>query len=134
MAAEQDGDEAVIELWRAAEVFVYKVPPLTSTQGYKAADWNLEKPQVTGSLKLLSKGHTVRVEIFDLKGTKIASCPITLDEDATKPASSLEWWVETVKDSSRYFVVRAVDPASKRQALLGVGFRERNAAFEFQVG
>ena len=125
--------ETVLELWRASEVFVYKVPPLTSTTGgYKAADWNLEAPAVTGSLKLLSRGSTVRVEIFDLKGNKVASCPITLDEDETKPSANLEWWVETVKDSSRYFVVRAVDPATKRQALLGVGFRERNAAFEFQ--
>ena len=125
-------EETVIELWRAPEVFVYKVPLLTSTHGYKAADWNLEKPQVTGSLKLLSRGPAVRVEVFDLKGTKVASCPITLDPDETKPASALEWWVEVVKDSSRYFVVRAVDPATKRQALLGVGFRERNTAFEFQ--
>jgi hypothetical protein len=132
MSSTPDEEEIPVEIWKCSEVFVYKVPPLTSTTaGYKAGDWGLDKPQITGGLKLLSKGVTLRVEIFD-KGNKVASCPIKLDEDTNNPASSLEWWVISVTDSSRYFVVRAVDPNTKRQAMIGIGFRERNAAFEFQ--
>jgi hypothetical protein len=40
--------------------------------------------------------------------------------------------VDVVKDSSRYFVLRAVNPQTNQVALLGVGFRERDFAYNFQ--
>lgn len=126
-----EDDEPIIELFSSKEVFVYKVPP-SQALGYRAAEWNLESPFITGSIKLVSKGELLRINIYNMQNALAASCPINFHEDASKPASTLEYWVEVTKDSSRYFGVRAVDPKSQKSIILGIGFRERDVAFGFQ--
>jgi hypothetical protein len=41
--------------------------------------------------------------------------------------------VLTVGDSSRYFVVRVSDEKGEREAVLGLGFRERDEAADFRA-
>ena len=41
--------------------------------------------------------------------------------------------VLTVGDSSRYFVIRVSDEAGDREALLGLGFRDRDEAADFRA-
>jgi hypothetical protein len=41
--------------------------------------------------------------------------------------------VEQVTDSSRYFVLKIQDVASGRHAFVGLGFTDRNEAFDFNV-
>lgn len=41
--------------------------------------------------------------------------------------------VEAVVDSSRYFALRIEDPVSRRHAFIGVGFRERTEASDFNA-
>ena len=132
---DQEETEFVQLLVQFGEVFVYKVPPLTSVQsGHRAETWGLEKPFATSSMKVLAKGDVIMLQIFsiDKPGQLVAACPIALAKDTSQPEAKPEYWVEPVKDSARYFVVRMVDAKAKKQALLGVGFRERNSAFEFQ--
>jgi adaptin ear-binding coat-associated protein 1/2 len=40
-------------------------------------------------------------------------------------------YVQPVGDSSRYFVIRVVDEHNGREALVGLGFREREEAADF---
>ncbi|MCP9262128.1 Adaptin ear-binding coat-associated protein 1 [Dirofilaria immitis] len=80
------------------EVFVYRIPPLTSSRGHKAADWKLDEPDWTGRMRLVAVGSKLELRLEDkISGQLFAKCPI--DE---YPGLS----IESVLDSSRYFVVR----------------------------
>lgn len=59
-------------------------------------------------------------------GALYAECPIPSD----KPIITV---VEPVIDSSRYFVLRIEDRASRRHAFIGLGFRERAHASDFNA-
>ncbi|GBG27394.1 Adaptin ear-binding coat-associated protein 1 [Hondaea fermentalgiana] len=136
----QDEDTAaVLHLLTIKEVFVYKIPPLQGSRGHHAADWNLDKPALTGQLRVISKGDKVYLQILQLPESSaglpqlFASCPIKLDTDASKPASKLDYFVQSVVDSSRYFVIRVQDEVSKRHAYIGIGFQERQSAFDLRA-
>ena len=59
-------------------------------------------------------------------GTEFAACPI--------PAGERPQAVEPVTDSSRYFVLRLLDPSHpQRRAFVGLGFNDRSEAFDFNV-
>ena len=118
MTSDDDDDtpEIPIELWRTPEVFVYKVPPL-KPGGHKASDWGLANPHLTGSLKLMAQGETVVIQVLSQEGKLFVACPIFLDKDPALPQSQLEYWVEVVKDSSRYFAVRALNANTKQVAI-----------------
>lgn len=49
-----------------------------------------------------------------------------------KPGENIIQFVDAVIDSSRYYVVRIKDPKSSRTTMLGVGFREREDAFDLK--
>ena len=63
--------------------------------------------------------------VFPCSGDLFAMCPV--------PIGQRDIAVEPASDSSRNFVLRVVDPASKRHAFLGLGFQERHEAFDFNV-
>jgi hypothetical protein len=45
----------------------------------------------------------------------------------------LEHYVEAVLDSTRYFVIRVTDEKAGREALIGLGFRDREEAGDFRA-
>jgi adaptin ear-binding coat-associated protein 1/2 len=49
-----------------------------------------------------------------------------------KPGGDIISFVDGVIDSSRYYVLRLQDRASSRSVLIGIGFRERDTAFDFK--
>ncbi|KOB78114.1 NECAP-like protein, partial [Operophtera brumata] len=106
------------------EVFVFKIPPRTTNRGYRAADWNLQEPQWTGRMRLVAKGEELIIKLEDkASGELFAKCPID-----KYPGVALE----SVTDSSRYFVVKIQDD-NGRSAYIGLGFGDRSDSFDLNV-
>ena len=111
---------------------------------YRAEDWDLANPMLTGCLKIFQKNMKLIITIYRYKDTNpttasllpdtsddrlevFCECPIDL-----KPQENIIPFVDAVIDSSRYYVMRVKDPNSNRSMLLGVGFRERDQSFDFK--
>jgi len=102
------------------ECFVYKIPPRSTSAGYRAADWDLSSPLWTGRMVVIAKGEKCTIKLEDPNsGDLFAICPVT------------DTAVEPVSDSSRYFVVRIQDAG--RHAFIGAGFAERSDAFDLSA-
>ncbi|XP_069890031.1 adaptin ear-binding coat-associated protein 1 isoform X1 [Dipodomys merriami] len=106
------------------DVSVYRIPPRASNRGYRASDWKLEQPDWTGRLRVTSKGKVAYIKLEDkVSGELFAQAPVE-----QYPGIA----VETVTDSSRYFVIRIQD-GTGRSAFIGIGFSDRGDAFDFNV-
>ncbi|KAK3105112.1 hypothetical protein FSP39_017515 [Pinctada imbricata] len=89
-----------------------------------AADWNLEKPDWTGRLRVVAKGRDLFIKLEDkTSGELFAQCPVE-----SYPGVA----VEAVMDSSRYFVIRLKDEGG-RSAFIGIGFEDRGDSFDLNV-
>ncbi|TWW79141.1 adaptin ear-binding coat-associated protein 1-like [Takifugu flavidus] len=106
------------------EVNVYRIPPRASNRAIRAADWKLDSPDWTGRMRLTARGKVAYVKLEDkISGELFAQAPVT-----EFPGIA----VETVSDSSRYFVLRIQDD-SGRSAFIGIGFGDRCDAFDLNV-
>ncbi|KAK5862150.1 hypothetical protein PBY51_017576 [Eleginops maclovinus] len=106
------------------EVNVYRIPPRASNRAIRAADWKLDAPDWTGRMRVTARGKLVFVKLEDkITGELFAQAPVEEFPGLT---------VETVSDSSRYFVLRIQDD-SGRSAFIGIGFGDRGDAFDFNV-
>lgn len=103
------------------EAFVYKIPPQTKAVGWKATDWNLDNPDWKGRMRLVSMGKGAMIRLEDKAGDNklYAACPIE-----TYPGPS----VQSVADSSRYFVIKVTE--NGKNAHLGLGFADRADSFD----
>jgi len=121
-----------------SECFVYKVPPLRTASGHRAEDWGLANPLFTGFLRVTQADTKLKITVYAYRDptkllasednlAKFAECPIEVP-----PKGDITPFVDAVIDSSRYYVLRIKDPASTRTTLLGVGFRERETAFDLK--
>ncbi|KNC98858.1 uncharacterized protein SPPG_05828 [Spizellomyces punctatus DAOM BR117] len=106
------------------ECYVYRVPPRSSTRGYRASDWDVNQHLWTGRLRVIAKGDNAVIQLEDAN---------TGDIFAVSPYDPQSNSVEPVLDSSRYFVLRIVDPSSGHHAFVGMGFPDRSQAFDFNV-
>ena len=106
------------ELCRVNQCHVFRVPPRTGAAGYRASDWGDQIKVVT--LKVVEKGSACMIALFDpATGALYARCPVR------------EGAVERAVDSTRYFVLRVQQ--RDRHAFLGVAFKTRDEAFDFNV-
>lgn len=109
------------------EVYIYQIPPLKDIAGYKSSEWNVDTP--------LWKGRLTVVEVENEQ--RETWCEVRLDDAstgehfATAPYNSQGKGVVAVLDSTRFFAIRVVN--GSQTAVLGLGFADRNQAFEFNV-
>ncbi|XP_038158837.1 adaptin ear-binding coat-associated protein 1-like [Cyprinodon tularosa] len=83
------------------DVNVYRIPPRASNRAYRAADWKLDAPDWSGRMRITAKGKVAYIKLEDkISGELFAQAPVM-----EYPGVALE----TVSDSSRYFVLRIQD-------------------------
>eukprot|EP01132_Coremiostelium_polycephalum_P012097 gene12097-14795_t len=115
---EEENHEQTLLIKR--EVFIYRIPPRPNAAGYKAQDWSKDDYVWDGRLVIVARGDLCVIRFEDkVSGELYAECPV----DNTS--------VEPVLDSSRYFVIKVRN--GNQHAFLGMGFTERNDAFDFSA-
>ncbi|KAG5233274.1 adaptin ear-binding coat-associated protein [Salix suchowensis] len=132
---ESEETEAIeLVLFQVSECYVYMIPPRKSAASYRADEWDVNKWTWEGTLKVISKGEECIIRLED-KTTGELYARAFLRNGEPHP-------VETVIDSSRYFVLRieeilvsyhAASRGRLRHAFIGIGFRERAEAYDFQA-
>ncbi|XP_052178724.1 uncharacterized protein LOC127792310 [Diospyros lotus] len=125
---EREEDEALeLVLFQVSECYVYLIPPRKSAASYRADEWNVNKWAWEGTLKIVSKGEECIIRLED-KTTGELYARAFLRDGEPHP-------VEPVIDSSRYFVLRIEENIGgrPRHAFIGIGFRERPEAYDFQA-
>jgi len=119
------------------KVHVYRIPPLSSNKGFKAALWtqNPADQIFTARLRIIETaippplGSSAEEKVFvhilledPSKGELFAAAPYTGVNV-----------VEQAQDSSRFFAIRVVGDGGRMRATLGMGYEERPDAFDFSV-
>ncbi|KAH7577687.1 hypothetical protein JRO89_XS01G0285200 [Xanthoceras sorbifolium] len=107
------------------EVSVYKIPPRTTSGGYKCGEWLQSDKIWSGRLRVVSCKDRCEIRLEDPNSSELFAACFVLP-------GQRESSVETVLDSSRYFVLKIEDGQGKH-AFIGLGFNERNEAFDFNV-
>lgn len=122
------------------ECFMYRLPQ-GSKSPYRADGWPLTKPLQCVSLRVERRGDVLLL-IFTYThgdvGPKsqqklFALCPIDIVNQSDSEKKKMGHFVEAVVDSTRYFVVRVKDEKADREALIGLGFRDREEAGDFRM-
>jgi hypothetical protein len=91
---------------------------------FSAADWKLDCPDWSGRLRLVAKGKLCILKLEDkISGELFGKCPVD-----NYPGIA----IESVSDSSRYFVIRLQDD-NGRAAFIGIGFSDRGDSFDLNV-
>lgn len=125
---EEEGAEAAeLLLFQTNECYVYMIPPRKSSASYRADEWNVNKWAWEGVLRVVSKGEECMVKLED-KNTGELYAQAFVRRGQPLP-------VEPVIDSSRYFALCIEENfgGRTRHAFIGIGFRERPEAYDFQA-
>ncbi|CAI9757251.1 unnamed protein product [Fraxinus pennsylvanica] len=126
---EKEEEEEAIELvlFQVSECYVYLIPPRKTAASYRADEWNVNKWAWEGTLKVISRGEECIVRLEDKETGELYARAFLRDGEPHP--------VEPVIDSSRYFVLRVEEniDGRLRHAFIGIGFRERPEAYDFQA-
>ncbi|XP_071691302.1 uncharacterized protein At1g03900-like [Rutidosis leptorrhynchoides] len=123
----EDIEAAELILFQVSECYVYLIPPRKTAASYRADEWDINKWAWEGTMKVVSKGEECIIRLED-KTTGELYARAFLRDGEPHP-------VEPVIDSSRYFVLRVEENIGGRlrHAFIGIGFRERPQAYDFQA-
>ncbi|XVF72023.1 hypothetical protein PTKIN_Ptkin12aG0088100 [Pterospermum kingtungense] len=107
------------------EVSVFKILPRSTSGGYKCGEWLQSDKIWSGRLRVVSCKDRCEIRLEDPNsGELFAACFIHPGQRENS--------VEPALDSSRYFVLK-IEDGNGKHAFIGLGFNERNEAFDFNV-
>lgn len=113
-------DDIEYTILQLATCKVYQIPPSARAAGHKAGEWS--DCVLDGKLRVQAKNNVLSVQIHSRNNELFAVCPVD--------PMDIERSIERVQDSSRYFVLKLQGPNGEH-AFVGMGFEERNDAFDF---
>jgi hypothetical protein len=97
-----------------------------------ADEWNLRKPLEECSLRIERKGDVLLIVFSFQKEGRGKSALFALTKvEIVDTNLKIDHFVKPVGDSSRYFAIRVTDEKGGRNAVVGLGFREREEAADF---
>ena len=96
-----------------------------------ADEWNLRKPLQECSLRIERRGEILLVVFTYKKEGSPPALFAVCKVDPVGTGESLDHWIQPVGDSSRFFAIRVTDEKGGREAVIGLGFREREEAEDF---
>jgi len=106
--------------------YAYRVPPTVNINDFKCADWPNEALIFQGDIRVFTKGDAAFISLLDPStGAEASRFPV--EYRGAIPT------LMSASDSSRYFILVVRDPTGTKMAFVGLGFREREAAFNFKV-
>eukprot|EP00977_Amphora_coffeiformis_P000818 scaffold175_cov177-Amphora_coffeaeformis.AAC.20 len=106
-------------------------PPVIFPTNYSADEWNLRKPLQECSIRVERRGEILLVVFTYKKEGSPPALFAVCKVDPVGTGESLEHWIQPVGDSSRFFAIRVTDEKGGREAVIGLGFREREEAEDF---
>lgn len=98
----------------------YEIPPSARSTGHLAAEW--KNCIFQGKVRIVASENKCVIQLLTNENQLFVSCPVD--------PHAIERSVERASDSSRYYVLKVVAP-NGAHAFLGMGFDERNDAFDF---
>lgn len=118
-------------LFVATGIHIYQIPPLTSNKGFSASTWT-SPTQPTAQQIFVCR---LRIIETSLEG-KLKVDVVLEDSDSGNLFAAAPYTataaVQQALDSSRFFAVR-VQGEGGMKATLGIGFEDRNTAFDFGI-
>ncbi len=110
------------KLFEYSNGLLFNIPPMASTAGHRAEDWR-GKCVWKGLIQMFEAGETAKIIFRDSMGGEYGS--------GTLPIMNYEKHIERCVDSSRFFAIRMLNPKNEKYVLVGIGFDDRNPAFDF---
>jgi hypothetical protein len=108
------------------------VPPRVGLTPYQAESWKLGNPAAVCELHVVSCEERLVIRLISQHAQELVATSVELNCAEAGRSIPLDAFLEPVRDSSRYFVIRAKDPTG-RITSLGIGFRERVHAFDLNA-
>lgn len=121
---------------------------MQSIDGHRAELWSLSKPLLPKacSLEVHRKNEELIIDILAerpktgvgavegaMENYLFARSTVHLNIATYPTSNALEHWISPTIDSSRYFALRIANSTTKQEALIGIGFIERNDATNFRM-
>uniref|UniRef100_A0A7S4DP43 NECAP PHear domain-containing protein n=1 Tax=Lotharella globosa TaxID=91324 RepID=A0A7S4DP43_9EUKA len=112
---------------------VYRLPPMSGAKGYMAKEWDVNNPMAEVKLNLTTLNDDMFFKFVTKEG-KLFAKSIKLDGRLVASGDKmLEYYIDKVSDSSRFFVVKIQNPRTKKVLPIGIGFSDRENAMSLNA-